>query len=79
MNRSGTFIRYSDAMKSRPKTMRSLAKSTLERLSGYQVWCESSSELSDVDAFIGQLAPIAIERPLIRVGGAHDGGLSASR
>lgn len=52
-------------------------KSTLEKLSGHQVWLEPASNPDDVRQFIHQLAPVAIAQPLIRLGGDDDGGYLA--
>ena len=51
-----------------------LIKTTLKRLSGDRVFFESSSDLGEVKALIRSLAPVAINRPLVRLGSATDGG-----
>lgn len=56
---------------------RSIAKSILERLSGDKVWLEHSSNLDDVRALLSRLAPIATNRPMIRIGSSGDGGYLA--
>ena len=54
--------------------MRHQIKSFLEYISGYRAWLEPGSNLTEVRALIEQLKPVAIQRPLIRVGGDDDGG-----
>jgi len=55
-------------------SLRNRVKQGLERLSGYQVWLEPSSNLEQVHKLLKLLAPVAIEQPLIRIGGQDDGG-----
>lgn len=55
-------------------SLRNRVKLGLERLSGYQVWLEPSSDVEEVRTLLKLLAPVVIEQPLIRVGGKDDGG-----
>ena len=55
-------------------SLRNRGKLWLERLSGYQLWLEHSSDVEHVRTLLKLLAPVAIEQPLIRIGGKGDGG-----
>lgn len=55
------------------KVKRSI-KNNIERLLGYRAWLEPSSNFNDVRTLIKSLVPVAIEQPLIRIGGQGDGG-----
>lgn len=46
----------------------------LEWLSGHRVWLEPSSDMDDIRRLLKSLAPVAIEQPLVRIGGQDDGG-----
>lgn len=55
-------------------SLRNRVKLGLERLSGYRIWLEHSSDINEIRTLLKSLAPVAIEQPLVRVGGKDDGG-----
>lgn len=55
-------------------SLRNRVKLGLERLSGYRVWLEHSSDIEELRSLLKSLAPVAIKQPLVRVGGKDDGG-----
>jgi len=57
--------------------MRRFVKRTFEYLSGYRVWLEPPSDPGEIRALLRSLAPVAVTRPLVRLGSANDGGYLA--
>lgn len=55
-------------------TLQGRAKGLFEQFFGNRVWLEPASDLASVSALIQMLRPVAVEHPLIRVGGGDDGG-----
>lgn len=56
------------------RSLQNIFKRGVERLSGHRVWLEPTSDLDEVRDVIRSLAPIAIDQPLLRIGGEGDGG-----
>ena len=54
--------------------LRNRIKLGLEILSGHRVWLERSSDMDEIRRLLKSLTPVAIEQPLVRVGGQNDGG-----
>lgn len=57
--------------------MKSYVQSVVEQLAGNQVWLEAPSQLNEIRTVLRQLAPVAIEQPMVRIGSARDGGYLA--
>lgn len=55
-------------------SLKNRVKLGLERLSGYRIWLEPSSDIEEIRRLLKSLAPVAIEQPLLRIGGQDDGG-----
>lgn len=61
-------------VKLRRSALRAQLKRRTEQLSGERVWIETATDPSELRAFLKLTHPVTTKTPLIRVGGASDGG-----
>ncbi|MEF2553993.1 FkbM family methyltransferase [Aurantimonas sp. A2-1-M11] len=54
-----------------------LAKTAIEKMSGNRFYLEPSTDPGEVKSLLKRLAPVAISRPMIRLGSQSDGGYLA--